>query len=114
MGEAVSHIGTLVRYVDDFVILCRRKSQALKAIQVLKAVFRKLELTMNTDKSKLVNLWGLKRNSTFSDSTTADCQHLKRRGILRHAQFSIQEIDEEDAGKGKRNHWTTLSSLLVS
>ncbi|WP_369125207.1 reverse transcriptase domain-containing protein [Alicyclobacillus fastidiosus] len=65
MGEAVSHIGTLVRYVDDFVILCRRKSQALKAIQVLKAVFRKLELTMNTDKSKLVNLWGAKEEFDF-------------------------------------------------
>jgi RNA-directed DNA polymerase len=52
-----SHIGTLVRYADDLVVLCRRKAQALEAIQVLKSVFRKLELTMNTDKSKLVNLW---------------------------------------------------------
>ena len=52
-----SHLGTLVRYADDLVILCERKTHALEAIQVLKAVFGKLELTMNTDKSKLVNLW---------------------------------------------------------
>lgn len=52
-----SHVGTLVRYADDLVILCEHKSQALEAIQVLKAVFKKLELSMNTDKSKLVNLW---------------------------------------------------------
>ncbi len=52
-----SHIGTLVRYADDLVILCEKKTHALEAIQVLKSVFRKLELTMNTDKSKLVNLW---------------------------------------------------------
>lgn len=52
-----SHLGTLVRYADDLVILCEKKTQALEAIQVLKAVFGKLELTMNTDKSKLVNLW---------------------------------------------------------
>lgn len=38
------------------VILCERKTHALEDIQVLKAVFGKLELTMNTDKSKLVNL----------------------------------------------------------
>lgn len=44
-----SHIGALVRYADDLVVLCRRKSQALQAIQVLKAVFRRLELTMNTE-----------------------------------------------------------------
>lgn len=52
-----THIGTLVRYADDLVILCEKKTHALEAIQVLKAVFGKLELTMNTDKSKLVNLW---------------------------------------------------------
>ena len=39
------------------VILCERKTHALEAIQVLKAVFGKLGLTMNTEKSKLVNLW---------------------------------------------------------
>lgn len=52
-----AHIGTLVRYADDLVILCEKKTHALEAIQVLRAVFGKLELTMNTDKSKLVNLW---------------------------------------------------------
>ncbi|WP_218103802.1 reverse transcriptase domain-containing protein [Paenibacillus hemerocallicola] len=52
-----SHVGTLVRYADDLVILCRQKTQALEAIQVLKRVFKKLELTRNTEKSKIVNLW---------------------------------------------------------
>jgi RNA-directed DNA polymerase len=52
-----SQVGTLVRYADDLVILCKQKTQALEAIQVLKTVFKKLELTMNTEKSKLVNLW---------------------------------------------------------
>jgi RNA-directed DNA polymerase len=60
-----AHTGTLVRYADDLVILCRRKSQALEAIHVLKAVFRKLELSMNTDKSKLVNLWEDKEGFDF-------------------------------------------------
>jgi RNA-directed DNA polymerase len=49
--------GTLVRYADDLVILCKTKAQALKAIDILKAVFGKLELQMNISKSKLVNLW---------------------------------------------------------
>jgi RNA-directed DNA polymerase len=51
-----SEIGTLVRFADDLVILCYSKKQALEAIDVLKAVFKKLELTMNATKSKLVNL----------------------------------------------------------
>jgi RNA-directed DNA polymerase len=52
-----SYLGTLVRYADDLVILCEKKTHALESIQVLKAVFGKLGLSMNTDKSKLVNLW---------------------------------------------------------
>lgn len=51
-------IGTLVRYADDLVILCKTKEQSLRAIDVLKAVFGKLELEMNKSKSKLINLWG--------------------------------------------------------
>lgn len=52
-----TELGTLVRYADDLVVLCRTKEQALKSIDVLKAVFGKLELQMNTTKSKLINLW---------------------------------------------------------
>ncbi|MFC0335892.1 group II intron reverse transcriptase/maturase [Paenibacillus sepulcri] len=60
-----SHLGTLVRFADDLVILCNRKEQSLEAIDVLKAVFAKLELTMNTKKSKLVNLWIDKKGFDF-------------------------------------------------
>lgn len=52
-----TELGTLVRYADDLVILCKTKEQALQSIGVLKGVFSKLELQMNTTKSKLVNLW---------------------------------------------------------
>lgn len=51
-----TEIGALVRFADDLVILCYSKKQALEAINVVKAVFKKLELTMNTTKSKLVNI----------------------------------------------------------
>lgn len=60
-----SEVGTLVRYADDLVILCHRKEHAMKAIDVLKAVFGKLELKMNAQKSKLVFLWKEKQNHGF-------------------------------------------------
>lgn len=52
-----SHLGTLIRYADDMVILCKRKVSALESIRVLKVILEKLELEMNTEKSRLVNLW---------------------------------------------------------
>jgi RNA-directed DNA polymerase len=60
-----TELGTLVRYADDLVILCKTKEQALKSIDVLKAVFSKLELQMNASKSKLINLWDDKEGFDF-------------------------------------------------
>ncbi len=57
--------GTLVRFADDLVILCKTKEQALRAIDVLKTVFGKLELEMNKEKSKLINLWDDKQGFDF-------------------------------------------------
>ncbi|MFB5764131.1 group II intron reverse transcriptase/maturase [Paenibacillus medicaginis] len=68
-AKKFAHIGTIVRYADDLVILCRYKAQAVEAIQVLKVVFQKLELTMNTSKSKLVNLWEGKEGFDFLGHT---------------------------------------------
>jgi len=68
-AKQYAHVGTLVRYADDMVILCRYKEQAAEAIQILKAVFQKLELTMNTSKSKLVNLWMGKEGFDFLGHT---------------------------------------------
>jgi RNA-directed DNA polymerase len=60
-----TELGTLVRYADDLVILCKTKEQALGSIDVLKSVFSKLELQMNTTKSKLINLWDDKEGFDF-------------------------------------------------
>lgn len=51
------HLGELIRYADDFVIMCRTKQQALESIQVIQAMMGKLDLSINRDKSKLVKLW---------------------------------------------------------
>lgn len=50
-------IGTLIRYADDMVIMTRTKKQSNQAIEILKAVFQRLELEMNQEKSRLVNMW---------------------------------------------------------
>lgn len=52
-----AHLGELVRYADDFVILCRSKREAFESIRVLQGIMKKLDLTINREKSKLVSLW---------------------------------------------------------
>ncbi|RHW30414.1 group II intron reverse transcriptase/maturase [Neobacillus notoginsengisoli] len=52
-----SHLGELIRYADDFVIICKSKKDALESIGVLKGIMSKLDLTLSTEKSRLVNIW---------------------------------------------------------
>ena len=48
------HLGILVRYADDFVVLCERESQATEALRRLREIFARLKLTLHPEKTKLV------------------------------------------------------------
>jgi len=60
-----SHLGTLVRYADDFVILCKRKNQADEAMKVISFIMSKLELTIHEEKTKLVDMYFGKESFDF-------------------------------------------------
>ena len=54
-----AHLGTLVRYADDFVILCRSRRDRDEALRVVGRVFAYLKLRLHPEKTKVVNLsWG--------------------------------------------------------
>jgi RNA-directed DNA polymerase len=59
------HLGELVRYADDLVILCKTKQQAMESIHVVKAIMSNLNLTISREKSKLVNIWDDKEGFDF-------------------------------------------------
>lgn len=50
------HLGVLVRYADDFVVLCRTESQANEAMRRLREIFARLKLTLHPEKTKLVQI----------------------------------------------------------
>lgn len=60
-----SNLGTLIRYADDFVILCKRKSQADEAMKATTSIMNRLELTIQEDKTKLVDMYLGKRVLVF-------------------------------------------------
>jgi len=107
--------GTLVRYADDLVILCKTKEQALRAIDVLKTVFGKLELEMNKEKSKLINLWGDEQGFDFLGMHHRKIQKRvkgnKITAILRSypsqkAMKNMREKVKQATEPRNRLHWT--------
>lgn len=51
-----AQLGKLVRYADDFVVLCRRKSQAQAAMRRLREILGRLRLKLHPSKTRLVEL----------------------------------------------------------
>lgn len=49
-----SHLGQLVRYCDDFVILCHYREDSKKAYKQVKAILQRLALRLHPEKSRLV------------------------------------------------------------
>ncbi|WP_330371256.1 group II intron reverse transcriptase/maturase [Alkaliphilus transvaalensis] len=60
-----THLGKLVRYCDDFVIISRTSKEAEHALKAVKYIMGKLELELHPDKTKLVNMWDGKDGFDF-------------------------------------------------
>lgn len=58
-------LGVLVRYADDMVILTKKKEDAIKTIKILNGIFHVLEIEMNLEKSRIVNIWDNKDGFDF-------------------------------------------------
>lgn len=73
------HLGILVRYADDFVVLCKSESQCKEALRRVATVMERLGLEMHPEKTRMVNLAGGKEGFTFLGWTVR-----KRRSIQRN------------------------------
>jgi RNA-directed DNA polymerase len=58
-------IGTLVRYADDFVIMCNTKRDVEEAERRVKLIFQRLRLTLHPDKTRKLDLSGGKQGFDF-------------------------------------------------
>jgi group II intron reverse transcriptase/maturase len=57
--------GKLVRYADDSVIICKNKKSANHAMELLKYIMGKLDLTLHPTKTKIVCMWDGKEGFDF-------------------------------------------------
>src|SRR5208283_5220574 len=60
-----AHLGVLVRYADDFVVMCRTKRDVDEAERRVKKVMGRLGLELHPDKTRKVNLSGGKEGFDF-------------------------------------------------
>jgi group II intron reverse transcriptase/maturase len=51
-----AHLGKLVRYADDFVIVCKTRPKAQEALQMVKQIMTRLKLTLHPTKTRIVDM----------------------------------------------------------
>jgi len=80
------HLGILVRYADDYVVLCKSESQCREALRRVRIVMERLGLEMHPEKTRMVNLSRGKESLTFLGWTVR-----KRRSIQRNPRWHFMQ-----------------------
>ncbi|MFQ5645061.1 MAG: group II intron reverse transcriptase/maturase [Thiogranum sp.] len=55
-AERYASLGKLFRYADDFVIVCRTRREAERAVQAVRSVVARLKLTLHSTKTRIVDM----------------------------------------------------------
>jgi RNA-directed DNA polymerase len=72
------HLGKLVRYADDFVILCGTESQAKQALRHVRSYMERLGLRLHPEKTRLVDLRQGRGSFTFLGCTIRKHRSIQR------------------------------------
>jgi len=60
-----AHVGALVRYADDFVIVCNTRAEVEEAERRVKMIFARLKLELHPEKTRKIELHGGKQGFDF-------------------------------------------------
>lgn len=59
------HLGKLIRFCDDFVVVCKNYKDVNHAHKAISLIMQRLELSLNKDKTKIISLWEGKEGFDF-------------------------------------------------
>ena len=59
------HLGKLVRYADDFVVMCETEKQVGEAMKVIESIMGKLELKIHPEKTRIIDIQRGKESFDF-------------------------------------------------
>ena len=101
------HLGILVRYADDYVVLCKSESQCKEALRRVTIVMGRLGLEMHPEKTRMVSLARGKEGFTFLGWTVR-----KRRSIQRNPRWHfVQRWPSPKAMKRLRDRVHELTDV---
>ena len=104
-------LGILVRYADDFVVMCRTESAAREALRRIGLVMERLGLTLHPAKTRLVDLrarQGELRVPGLHDPQEAEYPAEPAQAL--YAAVAESEGDEAAPGPRAGDHWQAATA----
>jgi len=95
----------MVRYADDFVILCRSQAQAREALELVAAWMADAGLALHPDKTRIVDAEG-------PDGFDFLGYHFQQ-GRRRPRKKSLKKLKDAIRARTRRTHGRSLSSILA-
>ncbi len=95
----------MVRYADDFVILCRTPEEASRALELVRSWVAENGLTLHPTKTKVVNAW--------ADGFDFLGYHFEG-GTRRPRGKSLEKLKETIRAKTKRTNGDSLATVITS
>ena len=114
-----AHLGQLVRYADDFVILCRTQAQAETALEKVREILTGLKLQLHPAKTRLVELGLGKEGFDFLGCHLRIVRsHFKRRNYLfrwpsARAMRSIRQKIREATDRRRRAGMKDIREVIA-
>lgn len=84
-----SHLGKLVRFADDSVIICKTKKEANHAMKLVREIMKRLELELNEEKTRVVSLWEGKEGFDFLGMHHRSGRHYTDRGQVYYTMIQF-------------------------
>ena len=101
-----NHLGTLVRYCDDFVIVCRTKKDINHAYKAVYDIMEKLEIQLHPEKTRFVNLWDGKEGFDFLGF------HHRRKSIENRKGQKFSTTIQEPSKKAMKSMRSKIKDIL--
>jgi len=109
-AKRYAHLGILVRYADDFVVMCDTEEKARKAHGRAGEILARLGLELHPEKTRLLDLTGGKESFTF-----LGCEIRKRRSIQRApGKYFMKRWPSKEAMKRVRSRIHKLTDASRS
>lgn len=106
-SEHCAELGKLIRYADDFVVMCRRESQAREALRRIEVLMGRMGLELHPQKTRMVNIGRGAEGFEFLGWTVR-----KRRSIQRNPRLHfVQRWPSAKALKSVRRRIHELTEV---